>query len=237
MLASIIISGFILGTVGSLHCIGMCGPLSLAIPVQHLSTFKKITSLLLYQFGRIITYTIIGLATGIGGNVIYLAGYQQLFSAVAGAMLVVFALFYFLGKTKTFKLLILRKFYTTVQQLIIKILASVKKWYSYVLLGMANGLLPCGMVYIALAATLSFTTIGHSAIFMAGFGAGTLPAMMLVAIVGHQLKPKFRLYFKQLVPFVIFFFGIILVLRGMNLNIPFISPVLPHESAQAIPCH
>jgi uncharacterized protein len=237
MLVSIIISGFILGVVGSLHCIGMCGPLSLAIPMGHLSDTKKIMMLLLYQTGRIITYATIGLLTGIVGRTIYLAGYQQIFSIVAGVLLLLSSLFYFLGKSKKVKLLLPGKFYLAVQQLIVKILSSTKKWYSYLLLGMANGLLPCGMVYVALAATLSFVTVWHSAAFMAGFGTGTLPAMMLIGIIGHQLKPSSRIYFKQLIPFFILFFGVVLVLRGLNLNIPFISPVLPGASAQVISCH
>lgn len=231
----VIISGFTLGAVGSLHCVGMCGPLSLALPVNHLSKAKKFLSLLLYQFGRIITYSIIGLVFGIAGRRIYISGYQQWFSIGMGVLVLSLALLYFLQK-RTIHLKFLTRFYFSVQKLISQLLKSINGPLSFLLMGMANGLLPCGMVYIALATTLSFTDVTESVTFMAMFGAGTLPAMMMVAYAGQLVKIEVRQLLRRAIPFFVVTMGLLLILRGLNLGIPFISPELPQSPGQALIC-
>src|SRR6185436_11170473 len=94
----VLLSGFTLGAIGSLHCIGMCGPLSLALPVGHLTKRSKLFSLLIYQFGRILTYSIFGLLLGLAGRRIYIAGYQQWFSIILGVIISLFAILYFLQR-------------------------------------------------------------------------------------------------------------------------------------------
>ena len=236
MLWPVLISGFTLGAAGSLHCVGMCGPLSLALPVHHLSAAKKTIALLLYQFGRIITYSAIGLVFGLAGRRVYLAGYQQWFSITMGIIILLPAIIHFIQK-RNIRLPLLTKFYQFVQQCIIRILKSAKGLFSFLLLGMANGLLPCGIVYIALAATLSFTEVWQSVSFMAMFGAGTLPAMMLVAYAGQQVKPQTRMILRKAVPYFVTTVGLLLILRGLNLGIPFISPTLPGTPGHAVICH
>ncbi|MBL0269016.1 MAG: sulfite exporter TauE/SafE family protein [Chitinophagaceae bacterium] len=233
---SIAITGFTLGAAGSLHCIGMCGPLSLALPVHHFSKTGKLVALLLYQTGRILTYTVIGLLFGLAGRMIYVAGYQQLFSIIMGVLILLLALLYFLHKSH-FRVPFLNRFYQGVQQLIIRVLKSSTSLLSFLLLGMANGLLPCGMVYIALATSLSFSGLEESAGFMASFGAGTLPAMMLVGYAGMMIRPELRSGFRKLVPVFITLMGVILILRGLNLGIPYLSPELPHSPGGSIDCH
>jgi sulfite exporter TauE/SafE len=233
---AIAITGFTLGAAGSLHCIGMCGPLSLALPVHHFSKTGKLAALLLYQFGRILTYTIIGLLFGLAGRMIYVAGYQQLFSIIMGSLILLLALVYFLHKSH-FRVPFLNRFYQGVQQLIIRVLKSSTGLFSFLFLGMANGLLPCGMVYIALATSLSFSGLEESAGFMAAFGAGTLPAMMLVGYAGMMIRPEIRSGFRKLVPVFITLMGVILILRGLNLGIPYLSPELPHSPGGSIDCH
>jgi uncharacterized protein len=236
MIWPVIISGFTLGAVGSLHCVGMCGPLSLALPVTHLSKAKKFFSLLLYQLGRIITYSLIGLLFGLAGRRIYISGYQQWFSIGMGVLVLSFALLYYLRK-KTVHLKLLNRFYYSVQKLISRLLKSINGPLSFLLMGMANGLLPCGMVYIALAATLSFTDVWQSVSFMATFGVGTLPAMMLVAYAGQLVKIEVRQLLRRAIPFFVVTMGLLLILRGLNLGIPFISPELPQSPGQALICH
>ena len=107
----------------------------------------------------------------------------------------------------------------------------------FYLMGMANGLLPCGMVYVAVAATLSFTQIADSVVFMAMFGTGTLPAMMLVGYAGQLIKPELRISVQKMVPLFISAVGIILILRGLSLGIPYLSPELPQSPGAAIECH
>ncbi len=236
MLLPVLISGFVLGAAGSLHCIGMCGPLSLALPIHHLSKTKKILSLLLYQFGRIITYSGIGLLFGLAGRRIYIAGYQQYFSIIMGAFIIGLSVLYFL-RHRTIHLKFLNRFYFFVQRQISTLLKSAIRPSGFLLMGMANGLLPCGMIYIALAATLSFTEIFQSVGFMAMFGAGTLPAMMLAGYAGQMIKPGWGISLQKLVPVFISAMGILLVLRGMNLGIPFISPELQQSPVDQLICH
>lgn len=231
-----VIAGFTLGAAGSLHCVGMCGPLSLALPTHHLSKTKKILSLLLYQFGRIITYSLFGLLFGLAGRRIYISGYQQWFSILAGILVLLLAITYFIQK-HIIHLSFFNGFYLLVQRLIGTLLRTTVNPPGFLLLGMANGLLPCGMVYIALVSTLSFTTIPESIGFMSMFGAGTLPAMMLAGLAGQTIKAETRQVAKRAVPYFILLMGVFLVLRGLNLGIPFISPQLPTSPAEAIICH
>jgi len=214
----------------------MCGPLSLALPIHHLSKAQKFFSLLLYQLGRIITYSTIGLLFGLAGRRIYIAGYQQWFSIIMGTIVLSLAALYFIQR-RTVHLQFLSRFYFLVQQRISKLLKSSAGAFSFLLLGMANGLLPCGMIYIALATTLSFTEVAQSVSFMAMFGAGTLPAMMLVGYAGQLFRPAWRNNVRKLVPVFISLMGVLLILRGMNLGIPFISPELPTVPGGAVVCH
>lgn len=235
MLLPSLIAGFALGAAGSLHCVGMCGPLSMALPTWHLSPAGKFFSLLLYQFGRIITYSLFGLIFGLAGRSIYLAGFQQWFSIIAGSIILIAAILYFVQR-HTIHFSFFNRFYIFLQGFIGKILKGNSTPSGFLLLGMANGLLPCGMVYMAIAATLSFTQLSQSISFMAMFGAGTLPAMLFVGYGGQVIKPRVRALFKQSVPYVITIIGIMMILRGLNLGIAFISPQLPKAAAEAINC-
>lgn len=236
MIWPVLLSGFTLGFAGSLHCVGMCGPLSLALPAQQMSRVQKFTSLLLYQIGRIATYSMIGLLFGILGRRIYLSGYQQLISIIIGLGVLVLAISYFIHQYRR-PVLLFSRFYKVISKTIASLLRRSGGATTFFLLGAVNGLLPCGMVYIALLATLSFSEIGQGVGFMAMFGAGTLPAMMLVSYAVHTWKGKNRSVFRQVVPLFILATGLLLILRGLNLGIPFISPVFPVLPGQPTICH
>ena len=236
MLWGAIISGFTLGAAGSLHCVGMCGPLSLALPTHHLSNTQKFLSLLTYQFGRIITYSFIGLIFGLAGRRIYISGYQQWFSIALGIIVLVMAGMYFISKNSV-HFSFFNRFYFSIQQLISRLLKKQNGLLSFLLLGLANGLLPCGLVYVAVAATLSFTEIAESVSFMAMFGAGTLPAMMLMGYAGQMINVEARKLMRKAIPVFITLMGVLLILRGLNLGIPFISPEMPQSPGDATVCH
>jgi hypothetical protein len=236
MLWAAMISGLTLGAAGSLHCVGMCGPLSLALPTSHLSRAKQFFSLLTYQSGRVITYSLIGLLFGLAGRRIYISGYQRWFSIGLGILVLVLAVIYYLQKN-TIHLSFFNRFYMYVQRLIGRILKTNKGILGFLWLGMANGLLPCGLVYVAVAATLSFSELTESVSFMAFFGLGTLPAMMIVGMAGSMIKPEARQLMRSAVPVFVTLMGIVLILRGLNLGIPFISPELPGAPGDAVICH
>lgn len=225
-----------LGLFGSMHCVGMCGPLAMALPVHHLSNVKRFTVLLLYQLGRIVTYASLGLLFGFAGRHIYIAGFQQWFSIGMGVLIFVLLIQYYCYK-KTVQPAFMLAFYKKVQGVIITLLRSEKHSVSYLLLGMANGLLPCGMVYVAIAAALTGSTVGEGVLFMAMFGLGTLPAMMAISYFGTSLSFSVRQAMRKAVPYGIALMAVVLILRGMNLGIPFISPVLQSAPGVAAECH
>jgi uncharacterized protein len=230
------IAGFIMGFVGSLHCVGMCGPLSLAVPTSHLPPAEKFFSLLLYQSGRIITYSLLGFVFGLAGRGLYLGGLQQWFSILIGSVLLLTVLWNYLNK-KVVRFSLFSQSYLFIQKKIGWLLTNVKSPSGFLLLGIANGLLPCGMVYIAMASALTAEHIMQGVGFMAAFGTGTLPAMMTVAYGGQLFSVKSRGMFKKIVPLFVTITALILILRGMNLGIPFISPVLPSATGKIISCH
>lgn len=232
----LITGGFVLGLLGSMHCVGMCGPLALALPVHHLTGYRRLVMLLLYQLGRVITYASLGLLFGFAGRHIYIAGFQQWFSIGTGILIFVLLTLNYLYK-KNIQPPFIRSFYKKIQEIIIFILQSEKNAFSYLLLGMANGLLPCGMVYVAIAAALTGSTITGSVLFMTFFGLGTLPAMTAISYFGTSLSTGLRKTMRKAIPYGIALMAAVLILRGMNLGIPFISPVLQNPPGVAVDCH
>lgn len=216
-----LISALTLGLVGSLHCVGMCGPIAIAIPLQK-KTGQKITGAFIYNFGRILTYIIIGAILGIIGEGFKLAGFQKWVSILTGLLMVlsilVPAIFSKLkNKTAT------PPIFDKIKQALAKRL-SQKSYPSLFVLGMLNGLLPCGLVYIAVAGAIATSDFVSSVLFMLLFGLGTAPMMAAISILGSSISIKFRSFFNKLVPYVVIIIGILFILRGMNLGIPYISP-------------
>lgn len=229
------IAGIVLGLVSSFHCVGMCGPLALALPVHHLQRMQQALAILLYNAGRVITYSLMGALFGWLGRGIYIAGFQQWFSITMGILILAFAfLFYFLNRS--FSPAWLSAFHNGIQHLMGKLLQA-PRLHNYLLLGMANGLLPCGMVYLAIAGALTTSGIDESALFMSAFGSGTLPAMLLLSFFGVHIKVSLRRQIKKAVPFIVAGMAVLLILRGMNLGIPFVSPVLADAPQPVISCH
>lgn len=232
MTIAILISALLLGLASSLHCIGMCGPLVLSVPVQHLPAPKKIAGILIYQLGRISTYTILGGLAGIIGYRIGVAGWQQTFSIIAGGAILLFLLSrVFIKQTKA---------WAPFQQKIRKLIGWSMHQHGFSgmwLMGAANGLLPCGMVYIAIGGAIATGTILNASLFMLVFGLGTLPALFSLAFWGVQLSWQSRKTMRKLVPYVIGFTAILLIIRGLNLNIPYLSPYTSDRSANTVSCH
>jgi uncharacterized protein len=235
MIMQMIIAGMALGAVGSFHCVGMCGPLALALPVYHLSAVQKVVAQLLYNTGRVFTYTLLGLFFGMAGKGFSLAGWQQVFSIATGAIMLLLTILYYVFK-KSFQPKWLLKFNGFIQKNTGRFLQQ-KNNAGYLLPGMVNGLLPCGMVYVAVAAALATGDAGMSALFMASFGLATLPAMLLVGIIGSNISLTVRARIKKLTPFVMIVVACLLIMRGMNLGIPYISPELTNQHDEIISCH
>ncbi len=217
-----LITGFILGLSSSLHCIGMCGPIAMAIPLNRKSTGTILSGSLQYNFGRVVTYAALGLIVGSIGLTIQTFGFLQWLSIISGIVLIVIA-----WKHLFQRLLVLHApnlfFSRRLNQLIGKVIRS-KNPAKLLFLGGLNGLLPCGMVYAALLNAILAGSPGSSALAMIFFGIGTMPAMIFVQFAMSKISNQQRINFRRALPFILTLVGGIIVLRGMNLDIPFISP-------------
>jgi len=225
----------LLGTVSSFHCVGMCGPLALALPVQHLAGFRKSMSLLLYHLGRITMYAGFGLFFGLAGRGLYIAGFQQWFSIGLGLFLIFLLIQYIVYKNFPQPAFI-QNIYQKIQHQMIRLWKLPTKG-SFLLLGMANGLLPCGMVYLAIAGALNASQVKSGVLFMVFFGLGTLPPLFALSYFGSMFKLAFRNKIRQLTPYIVAGMAIVLILRGLNLGIPYISPLLGAARTPAVICH
>ena len=232
---AIISTGLVLGLAGSLHCVGMCGPLSLGLPMHETSPSRRIIALALYHLGRIITYSLLGLFFGLIGRRFYIAGMQQGLSIALGVMMLVAALQYFIFRY-VYQPAFIRKMYSRLQQAMIRVMKNISL-PNYVLFGAMNGLLPCGMVYVAIAAAMSTNGILTGTVMMASFGAGTLPAMLALALFGYMVKMPARNQLRRLSPYFVCAIGLVLILRGLNLGIPFVSPVMVDAPQPALICN
>jgi len=218
-----LITALMIGLVGSLHCMGMCGPIAIAIPLHKDNWLMKIIGGLLYNSGRIITYGILGAIFGLLGRGIQLAGLQQWSSIALGIIMILSVVFPVLFKEK----IKIDKVFTGYAS---RLIGSFRKLFtkssmgSLLFIGLLNGLLPCGLVYMAIAGAINTNDVMMGVAFMVVFGIGTTPALLAVSLVGNVISIGFRNKVKRIIPVFIVILGILFILRGMNLGIPYVSP-------------
>ncbi len=210
-----------MGFLGSWHCGLMCGPLVLSLPVAGEKPKSQIWPHVQYQIARILTYGLFGLIVGGLGQVIGdFTGHGQI-SLTLGILLIAMALLYFFSSP-------FRQLSSTVNLSNSKLFKFFGRYYGSsvwpFMAGIMNGLLPCGMVYLALATALNANYAVESAIFMMLFGLGTLPLLMAVALGGVYLKKYISFDARKMIPYFALFIGLLLVFRSLHLGIPFISP-------------
>ena len=230
-----VLTGLSIGFLGSFHCIGMCGPIALSLPIHNKPKAEKALVIFLYNLGRALTYAAFGAILGFISNRFFLVGYQQTVSVLAGALILLFlVLTYFFPNDST----VFGRFHTGVQNLLGKALYGKKNNFSYLTIGLLNGLLPCGLVYLAVATSLTTGSALNGAILMFFFGIGTFPLMISLLVLGNYISVSARKKVRKLVPYFIAFMAVLLILRGMNLGIPYISPALGNaDRSGAVHCH
>jgi uncharacterized protein len=226
-----LLAAFTLGFLGSLHCIGMCGPLMLAVPGNAQSRWKFILERLLYHFGRSIMYAVMGAVVGLFGTSIFFAGVQQNVSLIVGTTLLLTILIPMGIKAELHKFSPLTKLYTFVKTGF-GVLLQKRGNLALFTMGLLNGLLPCGLVYTALIGATAVAQIERSAAFMVLFGIGTMPALIAVSLAGKMISVKFRPLITKAIPFFSLVVAVILILRGMNLGIPLVSPKVQQSHQQ-----
>ncbi|MGM0545367.1 MAG: sulfite exporter TauE/SafE family protein [Bacteroidota bacterium] len=203
-----------IGFFGSFHCIGMCGPIALALPGKNDFPFQLVVGRFLYNIGRVVTYTLLGLIVGLVGQSIALAGFQQLLSVVLGVIIIMGALFQFKPAQSWKNKLGLNQFYDWINQTI-RTRFNKKGVGALFTIGILNGFLPCGFVYIGLAGAATTGTILQSGIFMLLFGMGTLPAMMAMALAPSFISLRWRQRINNWIPYLAVSFGVYLLYRGI----------------------
>ncbi len=231
-----VLGAFLLGILGSFHCVGMCAPIALALPqVGAGARGGEIWAATLYNLGRVVSYAAMGFIVGELGRGVLLLGFIRGVSIVLGLLLIL----------SVFLPSVLRRFSlqnSRVYALLTRVLAALMQRPSYSklwLIGVLNGFLPCGLVYTALAgAVLSMNGVS-GALYMLFFGLGTLPLMWIVAYSRRFISLLWRRRLQRVVPVVVVLMGLWLLVRGLNLGLPFLSPMLDTATEQGaeVRCH
>ena len=223
-------TAFLLGLVGSLHCAGMCGPLALALPPAGNTTPANVLGRIAYNAGRIITYCVLGIVFGLAGWTFLMAGLQRWVSIALGVALL-------LGLFGSRRLALARPVTSVVNQLkaSMSVLLRRRSLAGLAVLGLLNGLLPCGLVYVACAGAAATGGIFAGAQYMAAFGVGTVPMMLAISLSGNLVPVSLRLKLAKTIPVCVFLLAALLILRGMSLGIPYLSPDMSGSSPSC--CH
>ena len=218
--------------MGSFHCIGMCGPIAIALP----KTKNLVLSRLLYNFGRVITYSLLGLLFGLLGARLEMFGLQQIISISLGVLIILSVLTPAVYRIKITNSLGLYKPIGMLKMYFSKMFKSHTNT-SMLTIGILNGLLPCGFVYIGITGAIAAGDTLNGMLFMTMFGLGTLPVMLGASLIGSAININLRQKLTRLLPALSVVLAIIFILRGLNLGIPYISPKLEHKPDTEVICH
>ena len=216
-------TAFIFGLISSFHCIGMCGPIAMMLPVDRNNQAKKVTQIITYHLGRLFAYSTIGFIFGMLGKGFLLAGMQQKMSIFIGIAMILIILI-------PEKVVANYNFSKPIFKVISKIKTTLgsqfknKSYKSLFTIGLLNGFLPCGMVYVALFGAIAMQSPTFGVLYMVLFGLGTVPMMSSIVYLNSFLTISIRNKIQKVIPYVAVFIGIVFILRGLGLGIPYISP-------------
>lgn len=232
-----LLTALLFGLLGSFHCVGMCGPIAFILPVDRKNPIKKIGQISLYHFGRIFSYSILGLIFGLVGKSLNLFGFQQQLSIVIGLLMILVILI----PQRTFNKY---NFSQPVFKIISKIKSALGKELkkktpdTFLTIGFLNGFLPCGLVYMAIFGAIASGNALQGSLYMAFFGLGTIPLMTSAIYLGNFLNAQVRQRIRKAIPVFVVVIGCLFILRGMGLGIPYLSPKPVTETVSAdAECH
>ncbi len=226
---------FTIGIVCSFHCVGMCGPLAMALPLSNNSFVAKLGAAFIYNAGRIVTYAVFGLVFGLIGQTAALFGFQQWLSIGTGALILLFIIMPKKYKMQSSTANYANGFFAGIRTRLGRLFTQ-KNNASLFVIGLLNGLLPCGLVYMAVAGAIAAGDIVNSVLFMAAFGLGTLPVMWSIAFFGNYVGISLRQKIRRVYPYVMAMMACLLILRGMGLGIPYVSPKMNAEKEKVTGC-
>ncbi len=232
-----LLSALILGLMGSLHCVGMCGPIAFMLPVDRTNNYKKFGQIFIYHFGRLLAYGIIGLVFGLLGKGLSIFGIQQKLSIAIGIIMILVVLIPY----NTFNKYNLSKpIYKVISKVKNQLGKELKKKSpdTFLTIGFLNGFLPCGLVYMALFGSIAMGDALQGGLYMMLFGVGTLPLMTAAIYFSNLLKGGIRQKVQKAIPVFVIIIGSLFILRGLGLGIPYVSPApVTQLVSSAIECH
>lgn len=211
---------FLFGLASAFHCLTMCGPIAMALPLNRNSTLSMTSGIISANLGRITTYSILGFFLGLIGFSVGVFNIFQILSVIFGFILIILA-----WRKQNLSAFEFRNNHLsswTSKQM--GRLLRKKSLFSLFGIGLLNGILPCGLVFLALASALLASTPIESALAMAFFGLGTLPGLFAVAFFAKKISPLFQKRLKNAFPILLTCIGILMIVRGLNLGIPYFSP-------------
>lgn len=230
-------SAFILGLLGSLHCVGMCGPIAFMLPVGKSNSFQKFIQVSLYHIGRLVAYASIGLVFGIIGHSFATFGVQQQLSILIGIIMILMVV---LPQKQLNRFKITQPIYRFIGKVKNELGSAFKKdsYFNFFQLGFLNGLLPCGLVYMAVFASVATANLAQSSLYMLLFGLGTVPMMTGVIYFKSFIQQVTRFNFRKVIPYAVVLIGLLFILRGLGLGIPYVSPKpAVEEVSSTMECH
>lgn len=230
-------TALLFGLISSFHCIGMCGPIAMMLPVDHHNPAKKVLQIMLYHLGRLTAYGMLGLFFGMLGKGLFLAGLQQQLSITVGILMIVFVL---VPERTLAKYNFSKPVYKLISQVKSNLGAQFKRKSPDALftVGLLNGFLPCGMVYAALFGAIAMQSELLGVAYMVLFGIGTIPMMSAVVLISNFITVPIRNRIQRLIPVFVIVIGSLFIMRGMGLDIPYLSPNTTSLIVQANPdCH
>ena len=228
-------TAFSLGLLGSLHCVGMCGPIALLLPYRGHRPWQSYFYIVSYQLGRIGSYALIGILPGMLGLGFLLAGYQKGLALTLGIVLLLAGLLSGRSWRSSTRRQTGLPWQNWIQQNLGQLLRSNHP-LRFLGVGLLNGFLPCGLVYLALAGAVSQEGILHAMLYMACFGLGTLPMMLGASLIGKRLGHSWRPYLQRIYPLSLLLMGVLLIARGLNVELP-LNLRFTLETAFPILCH
>jgi len=233
-----ILTSFFVGLFGSFHCIGMCGPIAIALPVPNSNNLSFVSGRLLYNLGRVATYSFLGAVFGLLGSRLVISGFQQSISIVLGVVIVIAVIIP--GKYKS-----IISQHKMVQKISLPLKSGISNLFkqgtfsAMFLIGILNGFLPCGLVYVALAGAIASGDAVSGSAVMILFGLGTIPAMLAATIFGKFINLNIRRKITKAIPVFAIILGLLFIFRGMGLGIPYLSPKISARVVddQNLDCH
>lgn len=224
------LTAIIIGFAGSLHCLGMCSPLVMAVTSLRSPAF---INRLLYNGGRIFSYGILGAIVSTFGSLFQFSGFQNILSIGLGSLLIIFGLAGISYIRIPFVTAPLQRITSGIKRLFSKFLER-KTFSSITFMGMLNGLLPCGLTYLALTYCLTLADASSGFLFMLLFGAGTLPVMLGFTSVIQLLMRQFNFSFRKITTVMMIALGALLITRSLYTH--YHENVIPSASDNVVIC-